>query len=132
MKKQKLDQQKNIMEKLKKNLGPDKQRLVELSCEQGASTWISAVPIAAQGFDLHKSAFRDALCLRYGWQFDGLPSSCVCGNKFTTNHALICHTGGYPTIRHNEVRDFTANLLSEVCHNVSREPCLQPITQESF
>ena len=47
------------------------------------------MPIVAQGVDLHKSTFRDALCLRYGWQSDGLPSYCICGNKFTTNHALI-------------------------------------------
>ena len=33
---------------------------------------------------------------------------------------------------HNEVRDLTASLLTEVCHNVSTEPCLQPITSETF
>ncbi len=27
--------------------------------------------------------------------------------------------GGYPSIRHNEIRDFTANLMLEVCHNVA-------------
>ena len=38
--------------------------------------------------------------------------------------------GGFPTIRHNEVRDITATLLSEVCHNVSIEPHLQSLTGE--
>ena len=33
-------------------------------------------------------------------------------------------------IRHNEIRDLTANLLSEVCNNVCIEPHLQPITGE--
>eukprot|EP00731_Ephydatia_muelleri_P029661 Em0021g184a len=30
--------------------------------------------------------------------------------------------------RHIEIRDYTAYLLSEICHNVSLEPHLQPIT----
>ncbi len=35
---------------------------------------------------------------------------------------------GFPSIRHNEIRDITANLLTEVCHDVSVEPGLQPLT----
>ncbi len=35
---------------------------------------------------------------------------------------MICHMGGFPTIRHNEIRDITASLLTEVCHNVATEP----------
>ena len=45
---------------------------------------------------------------------------------------MICHMGGIPTIRHNEIRDMTANLLTEICHNVAAEPLLQPLTNESF
>ena len=41
---------------------------------------------------------------------------------------MICHMGGIPTIRHNEIRDMTANLLTEICHNVATEPLLQPLT----
>ena len=49
-------------------------------------------------------------------------------------HALICSgsRGGYPSIRHNELRDITAGFLSEVCHNVGTEPPLQPITGEQL
>ena len=36
------------------------------------------------------------------------------------------------TIRHNEIRDITATLLTEVCHNVAIEPPLQPITGETL
>ena len=43
-------------------------------------------------------------------------------------HALSCHKGGFPTIRHNEVRDLTANLMTEVCHDVCVKPTLQPLT----
>ena len=35
-------------------------------------------------------------------------------------------------VRHNEIRDITANLLTEVCHDVQIEPCLQPLTGESL
>ena len=45
---------------------------------------------------------------------------------------LWCPFGGFPTIRHNEVRDLTASLLTEVCHNVATEPSLQLITLETF
>ena len=57
-------------------------------------------------------------------------ATCACGTNFTVEHALSCAKGGYPSIRHNEIRDFTANLMSEVCHNVAIEPHLQPITGE--
>ena len=40
--------------------------------------------------------------------------------------------GAFPIIRHNEIRDLTAELLSEVCCNVSVEPSLQPLTGESL
>ena len=40
--------------------------------------------------------------------------------------------GGFPTIRHNEIRDLTASLLTEVCPNVAIEPHLQPLSGESF
>ena len=33
-------------------------------------------------------------------------------------------------IRHNEMRDITASLLSEVCHGVTIELHLQPLTGE--
>ena len=35
-------------------------------------------------------------------------------------------------MRHNEIRDVTANLLSQVCHIVATEPPLQPLSGETF
>ena len=37
---------------------------------------------------------------------------------------------GFPSIRHNEIRDLTANLLTEVCNDVCIEPDLQPLSGE--
>ncbi len=38
----------------------------------------------------------------------------------------------FPSIRHNEIRDITADLLTEICHDVSVEPDLQPLTGETL
>ena len=45
---------------------------------------------------------------------------------------MNCPCGGFPSIRHNELRNITAQYLSEVCHNVSIEPTLQQVTTEQF
>lgn len=106
------------------------QRAVDLASERGASTWLTVLPLTDHGFTLHRSNFHDAMALRYGWTPSKLPSKCECGNNFTVEHALSCAKGGFPTIRHNEIRDLTANLLTEVCKDVCIEPDLQPVTKE--
>uniref|UniRef100_A0A1X7SJT0 Uncharacterized protein n=1 Tax=Amphimedon queenslandica TaxID=400682 RepID=A0A1X7SJT0_AMPQE len=114
------------------HLDTDKKRLIDVACERGASAWLSALPLADHGFDLHKGSFRDSVCIRYCWQLQDLPSSCVCDSAFTVDHALSCLMGGFPTLRHNELRDRTASLLEDVCSNVSREPPIQPLSGESI
>ena len=47
-------------------------------------------------------------------------------------HAMSCKKGGFITIRHNDLRDLTANLLTEVCKDVDIEPQLLPVTDETF
>ena len=106
------------------------QRAVKLATEKGASTWLTVLPLMEYGFTLHKGAFHDALALRYGWTPSEMPSKCACGNNFLVDHALSCAKGGFPSIRHNEIQDLTATLLTEVYHNVSTEPRLQPISNE--
>ena len=64
---------------LKDKLPNIMQRAVTLSTEKGASSWLSTLLIGKHGFALHKSAFRDALCLRYGWYPSNLPLQCTCG-----------------------------------------------------
>ena len=105
---------------------------VKLAQEKGASSWLNVLPIKEHGFHLHKSDFRDALALRYGWTPVDLPSHCACGKNFTVNHALSCAKGGFPTLRHNELRDLTATLLTESCANVMTEPPLQKLDGETF
>ena len=106
-------------------------RHVDLAMEKGASSWLSVLPLDDHN-SLHKGAFKDAICLRYGWKLPNTPTKCSCGTAFSTDHAIICPKGGFPTIRHNELRDVTASLFSEVCHNVATEPRLQPLSGESL
>ena len=108
------------------------QRARQLACLKGASSWLTVLPLDDHAFSLHKGDFCDAVCLRYGWSLPHLPTECICGASFTVDHAFTCPHGGYPTLRHNEIRDITAQLMSEVCPNVATEPILQPVTNERF
>ena len=58
--------------------------------------------------------------------------NCACGSPFSVQHVLSCPKGGYPSIRHNEIRDLTANLLTETCHGVAIEPTLQSVSSEQL
>ena len=108
------------------------QKAVNLAKEKGASTWLTALPLKEYGFALHKAAFHDAMALRYGWTPTNLPTKCDCDSNFTVDHALSCVKGGFPSIRHNEIRDLTANLLTEVCNDVRIEPDLQPTSPDQL
>eukprot|EP00117_Sycon_ciliatum_P033528 scpid19357/ scgid25783/ len=109
---------------------PEVQRTIDLASERGASSWLTCRPLKAHGFTLTKAEFRDAVHLRYGWHPVRLPTSCSCGQQFTVSHALSCPLGGFPTLRHNEVRDLTASIMKEVAHQVVVEPLLEPLTGE--
>ena len=107
-------------------------KALEASQEKGASSWLNALPLKSEGFLLDKQSFRDAIYTRYGIPHKRLPSHCVCGAKFTIEHALTCKKGGFITSRHNEIRRITADFLNEVCLDVEEEPLLQEITGEVF
>ena len=107
-----------------KELPEHLQKAVDLAKQKGASSWLTVLPLAEHDFVLHRAAFLDALSLRYGWTPSNMPPTSV-------EHALSCARGGFPSIRHNEIRDITASLLTEVCHDVSVEPHLQPSTEWS-
>ncbi len=119
-------------EALKPKLPAAKQKAMEQASEKGASSWLTATPWSKYGFNLHKQASRDALCLRFGWSPARLDTHCPCGQTFSISHAFSCPKGAMPPIRHNGIRDITAQLLTEVCLNVGVEPTLQPLSVESF
>ena len=113
-------------------LPPTQNRSAKVAQEKGSSTWVAALPIDQLGFCLSKAQFWDAVSMRYGWQLRLVPQKCRCGKDFEINHVLTCKVEGFHTIRHNQLRDTTADLLREFCNDVSVEPRLQPLTGEYF
>ena len=123
---------KECEETVKNSLSSRSLRAAELASEKGASSWLTVIPIKDQGYDLNKREFRDAVKMRYNWEISDLPTTCVCGDVFDIDHAMICRRGGFVIQRHNELRDLEADLLSNVCNDVEVEPVLQPITGETL
>ena len=59
-----------------------------------------------------------------------MPSKCPCGQKYDVTHAMNCKKGGFVIMRHNNVRDFEANLLRTIVNDVETESSLQKIENE--
>ena len=111
-------------------LTPEVLKAVKDTRQQGASSWLSVLPLKEHGFSLNKGEFRDAIRLRYGKDLKGLPSQCPCGQPFNITHALNCKRGGFISMRHNNIRDFEAELLAQAHKDVEIEPPLQPLAGE--
>ena len=126
------EEQKSLTTSVRTSLGNPLKHALDLAQEKGASTWLTSLPLEEFGFALHKGAFRDALALRYGRQPTNTPTNCACGVHVTVEHSLSCPKGGFPSIRHNEVRDTVGGCLSEVCNDVCIEPLLQRLTGETL
>ena len=107
-------------------------RALEAATENGASNWLTVLQLHQQGSFLEKQALWDAFRMRYGIPLKRIPQNCVRGCPFNVQHALSCPKGGFTIIRHNEVRDLTAELLAEVCTNTTVEPTLAPLTGEKL
>ena len=100
--------------------------------EKGASSWLTVIPLHEHGFALNKAEFRDALNIRYNKQLKGMPRICPCEQKFDLNYAMNCKRGGFVIVRHNNVRDFEANLLKTMHNDFEIEPAMQEITNEKI
>ena len=94
--------------------------------------WLRSLPLKEMGFNLNKREFRDRLSLRYDWPIADIPSTCLCGEPFTIDHAMICMRGGFVIQRHNELRDLEAELLNLVYNDVATEPLLQDVEGEQL
>ena len=61
-----------------------------------------------------------------------LAISCPCGSIFDIQHSMSCNKGGFIYIRHNDLRDLTANMMPEVRKDSEIEPKLTPLSGEEL
>ena len=81
---------------------------------------------------LIEQEFWDLVKIRYGWLLSRLQSMCSCGTKYDLQQSLLRKIRGLVSLRHNHLRNITANLLDQICHDVRVEPPLQTLTGETF
>ena len=110
---------------------PSMVRTIEQLSEPGASSWLGALPLESQGFNLTKAEFQDAMAIRYMKLPKNLPSHCPCGAPYDITHALNCHRGGFVNARHDNIRDLECTLLKSVVNDVECEAPLQPVTNKT-
>ena len=91
---------------------------------------MTVLPLADYGFTLNNEQFWESIHIRYGWEIKNVPTTCVCGSKFTIDHSMSCKKGGFITLRHNNIRDITAKKFGEICKDVAVEPVLLQLTGE--
>ncbi len=121
------EQAKQSANKVRDSLPQPQQLAMDLGSEKGASSWLSVLPLEEHKFTLHKTAFRDAIALGMVGPQQTAPSKHTFPLRLWTvvlhpTHALSCPRGGYPSIKHNELRDITASPLKKTCHGVATEP----------
>ena len=51
----------------------------------------------------------------------------MCGTDLSVDHAETCPTGGYPTLRHNALRDLIAEAMDVAILDVRIEPPRLPL-----
>ena len=90
------------------------------------------MPISDFRFELSRQHILDAIRLRYGWSIANLPTACPRGSRFSIQHCISCKKAGFVSIRHNDLRDLTANMLSEVCKGIEIELKSTPLTDEEL
>ena len=122
------DYHKSLLSELRSSMSPLQLKANDICQADGASIWLTSLPLRSEGHHLSKREFIDAIYLRYGWQPNRLPLECACSAKFSIDHAMSCKVGGFIHMRHNDLLNITADLLSNVCKDVEKEPPLQPST----
>ena len=61
-----------------------------------------------------------------------LPTSYPWGGKFDIQHSMTWRKDDFLNIRHNDFRDLTANMMSEVCKYTKIELKLAPLSGEEL
>ena len=86
LERQKCNQQKLVH--IRSKLTTQQCRLNDINIEQGASTWLTNLPIEDEGYMLNKQEFWNLVNIRHGWPLSRTPRTCACGSNFNIEHAL--------------------------------------------
>ena len=116
----------SLLESLRSSMTDQQIRANDIATSDGASIWLTSLPLKSENFHLTKREFKDAVYLRYAWTPKRLPLECVCGKAYSVDHSLSCKVGGFIHMRHNDLVNLTTDLLTTVCKDVEKEPLIQP------
>ena len=105
-------------------------KAVEGAAEPGASAWLTTLPLEENSWNFTREEWWDLVGVRYALDTLPMPSRCGCGEIFSLNHAMNCHTGGFVYARHNRVRDLLFDILGTLFEDVKKEPHLLSLSDE--
>ena len=73
-----------------------KARVIDLAQMNGASSWLSTIPLSSENYVFNKQEFNSALCIRYGWSLkQRLQTKYLCGKMHYVHHVMISLKGGF-------------------------------------
>ena len=78
----------NLLRNLRSKMTPAQLKPNDIATSDGASIWLSSLPLKHERFSLTRREFFDAVLLRYEWELKRLPHECVCKAKYNIDHAL--------------------------------------------
>ena len=97
------------LQKLRSTFSDEQKRLNELNREQGASSWLTTIPLSEDGYDLTKWLDTHKITIQFS-----------------------CKKGGFVSLGHNHIRNIVSIMLREVCKDVRVEPQLQQLMGENL
>ena len=74
-KSKRIAQREDLLKELIENFTPLQQKAVEISRYEGASAWLTTLPLKDENYVLNKQEFFDAIHMRCAWEMKRLPSN---------------------------------------------------------
>ena len=114
------------VEQLLEELLAQMERMMKLAAEMVHPAGYWSCQLISTDFTCTRQPFTMQSACNVDGHLKGYLTS-VCRSQFNVEHALTCSHGGFRFMRHNEIRDLTAKLFTEVRPNVRMEPEMQPL-----
>ena len=71
----------SLLKNLQSKMTPVQLKANDIVAPDGASIWLSSLPVKQERFSLSKCEFFDVVLLRYGWELKHLTYECACKGK---------------------------------------------------